>query len=84
MLPNATDGSKDSLVSEDPMFKVGDTVCLNSGGHLMTVVAISDSVTCEWSVKGDIKSKAFPDAALKKAEEPVTLEQLVLASYKKS
>jgi len=29
-----------------------------------------DFVTCAWSLKGDVKSKTFPAAALKKADEP--------------
>jgi uncharacterized protein YodC (DUF2158 family) len=62
--------------------KVGDTVSLNSGGHAMTIVSIDDNcVTCDWSVKGDVKSKSFPVAALKKADPPATLEQLISASY---
>jgi uncharacterized protein YodC (DUF2158 family) len=65
-------------------FKIGDTVTLNSGGHLMTVLTFErGGVTCAWSVKSDIKSKSFPAAALVKADKPTTLEQLVLASYKK-
>jgi uncharacterized protein YodC (DUF2158 family) len=64
--------------------KIGDTVSLNSGGHLMTVAAIdSDTVTCEWSVKGDIKTKKFLVSMLKEASEPATLEQLVSASYER-
>ena len=53
-------------MSADTVFKVGDTVKLNSGGHLMTVVSVAeDSITCDWSVRGE--SKSFPAAALKKA-----------------
>jgi uncharacterized protein YodC (DUF2158 family) len=70
-------------MSENPTFKIGDTVSLNSGGHLMTVVAIDDkSVTCDWSERGGIKSKSWPIAALKTSFEPSTLEQLVGASYR--
>lgn len=55
-------------MSADTVFKVGDTVKLNSDGHLMTVVSVAeDSITCDWSVRGDVKSKSFPAAALKKA-----------------
>jgi uncharacterized protein YodC (DUF2158 family) len=53
------------------VFKVGDTVRLKSGGHLMTVASIDESsVTCDWSVRGDIKSKSFPAAELEKADLP--------------
>ena len=56
---------------------------LKSGGHLMTVASIDEgSVTCDWSVRGDIKSKSFPAAELKQAAVPLTLEQLVLDSMK--
>jgi uncharacterized protein YodC (DUF2158 family) len=55
-------------MSADTVFKVGDTVKLNSDGHLMTVVSVAeDSITCDWSVRGDVKSKSFPAVALKKA-----------------
>jgi uncharacterized protein YodC (DUF2158 family) len=65
------------------IFKIGDTVTLKSAGHLMTIVSIERKcVTCAWSVKGDIKSNSFPADALIKADKPVTLEQLVLASQK--
>jgi hypothetical protein len=34
----------------------------------MTVISIDvDSVGCEWSLKGDVKSKSFPINALMKA-----------------
>jgi hypothetical protein len=52
----------------------------------MTVVSIDkDAVTCDWSVKGDIKSKSFPAAALEKAaepEKPRSLRELILESMK--
>jgi uncharacterized protein YodC (DUF2158 family) len=55
-------------MSVDTVFKVGDTVTLNSDCHLMTVISIDeDSITCAWSVRGDVKSRSFPVAALKKA-----------------
>ena len=58
------------------MFKVGDTVKLNSDSHLMTVVSVAeDSITCNWSVRGDIKSKSFPVAALKRAVSAETAEE---------
>jgi hypothetical protein len=48
-------------------FEIGDTVSLNSGGHLMTIISIDDDLACcAWSVKGDVKSKSFPIKALKK------------------
>lgn len=58
-------------------FQIGDTVTLISGGHLMTVIFIDrkDVITCAWSVKEDLKSKAFPRAALIKADKPKTLEE---------
>jgi uncharacterized protein YodC (DUF2158 family) len=63
-------------------FKVGDTVALNSGGHVMTVTSIDgESVTCAWSIRDDIKSKSFPTVALTKADKPMTLEELVSDSY---
>jgi hypothetical protein len=40
------------MSGEDTVLKVGDTVSLNSGGHLMTVVSIDEgSVACDWSVR---------------------------------
>jgi uncharacterized protein YodC (DUF2158 family) len=60
---------------EDAGLKVGDVVTLKSGGHLMTVASIDEgSVTCDWSVRGDVKSKSFPAAELQKADHPLTLE----------
>jgi uncharacterized protein YodC (DUF2158 family) len=71
------------MSDEETVLKVGDVVSLNSGGHLMTVASIDEgSVTCDWSVRGDIKSKSFPTAELKKAAEPLTLEQSVQESIK--
>ena len=34
-------------------FKIGDTVTLTSGGHLMTVISIEpeDVITCAWPVR---------------------------------
>jgi len=56
---------------EDAGLKVGDIVTLKSGGHLMTVASIDEgSVTCDWSVRGDVKSKSFPAAELQKADQP--------------
>lgn len=65
-------------------FKIGDTVTLCSGGHLMTVISIEpdDVITCAWSVKEDVKSKPFPSAALIKATKPQTLEELLADSYR--
>jgi uncharacterized protein YodC (DUF2158 family) len=72
------------MSDEDAVFKVGDVVSLKRGGHLMTVASIDESsVTCDWSVRGDVKSKSFPSEELKQATEPLTLEQLVLEASKK-
>jgi predicted nucleotidyltransferase/uncharacterized protein YodC (DUF2158 family) len=68
-----------------PPFKVGDTVILNSGGHVMTVISIGDTndVTCAWSLKDDIKTKVFRVEALKYGNpSPKTLEELIEASMK--
>ncbi len=63
--------------------KVGDTVTLKSGGHLMTIVAMDGrDVQCRWSVKEDVKGETFPAKALVKADKPLTLAELVLRSYK--
>jgi uncharacterized protein YodC (DUF2158 family) len=63
-------------------FKIGDTVTLTSGGHLMTVISIDpeDVIMCAWSVREDVKSKGFPRAALIKADKPKTLEECRPAS----
>jgi uncharacterized protein YodC (DUF2158 family) len=56
------------MSDEDAVFEVGDVVSLKSGGHLMTVASINEgSVTCDWSVRDDVKSKSFPAAELKHA-----------------
>jgi uncharacterized protein YodC (DUF2158 family) len=70
-------------MSDDPvLFKVGDVVRLKSGGHLMTVASIDEgSVACDWSVRGDIKSKSFPPAELEEADPPISLEQMVLRAH---
>jgi uncharacterized protein YodC (DUF2158 family) len=61
-------------MSQEPELAVGDTVCLMSGGHSMTVVAVDDGVaTCDWSVKDDIKTKKIPVDALHKSEPPTPL-----------
>jgi uncharacterized protein YodC (DUF2158 family) len=59
-------------MAEDAGLKVGDTVTLKSGGHVMTVASIGDegSVTCDWSVKDDVKSKSFSAAELQQADLP--------------
>jgi uncharacterized protein YodC (DUF2158 family) len=65
-------------MSQEEQFAVGETVSLNSGGHLMTVLSIDEeSVTCVWSVRGDIKTKSFPARVLKKAKEERTLEEML-------
>ena len=60
-------------------FEIGDTVTLTSGGHLMTVISIDpeDVITCAWSLRGDVKSKSFPLAALIKGDKPQTYEELL-------
>jgi len=69
---------------EEKQLAVGATVSLVSGGHVMTILAIEDhSVSCAWSVRGDIKTKSFPISALKKAEaEPSSLGDLIKESMK--
>ena len=58
-------------MSEDTALKVGDTVTLKSDGHLMTVASIDEgSVTCDWSVRGDVRSKSFLAAELQKRTNP--------------
>lgn len=58
-------------MSEDTALKVGDTVTLKSDGQLMTVASIDEgSVTCDWSVRGDVGSKSFLAAELQKTEQP--------------
>jgi hypothetical protein len=48
-------------MSQEKQFAVGETLSLNSGGHLMTVFSMDEeTITCVWSVRGDIKTKAFP------------------------
>jgi len=56
-------------MSDDKRFSVGDIVSLNSGGHSMTVLSANkQSVSCVWSVRGDIKKGSFPAHALKETE----------------
>ena len=59
----------DVSMADELNIKVGDTVSLNSGGLLMTVVALEvDTVTCAWAIRGDCKERKFPLAALKRAD----------------
>jgi uncharacterized protein YodC (DUF2158 family) len=61
-------------------FKAGETVKLNSGGPLMTILSIDrNGVKCAWSVKDDIKEKSFPSVALTKADRPEVLQKLLSA-----
>ena len=58
--------SKDEHMTD---LRIGETVCLNSGGDLMTVTSVDqNSVTCTWFVKGALKSHNFPVKALKKSD----------------
>jgi uncharacterized protein YodC (DUF2158 family) len=69
-------------VTDDGVFKVGDTVTLKSGGHLMTVASVDEgSVTCDWSLRGDIKSKSFPAAELQKADGTVSPISINIVRY---
>jgi uncharacterized protein YodC (DUF2158 family) len=71
-------------MSENIAHKIGDVVILKSEGHKMTVASIDDnSVTCDRSVRGDIKSKSFAAAQLT-TDLPVniSLEQLLLGVEK--
>jgi uncharacterized protein YodC (DUF2158 family) len=69
-------------MSQENQFAVGETVSLNSGGRLMTVLSIDgETITCVWSVREDIKTKSFPAPVLKKAEEPRTVEQMLKALW---
>ena len=86
-----SDGSEHQM-SEDIPFKVGDVVVLKrdarSAGRkdhviaIMTVASINgNTVTCDWSVRGDIKSKSFAVAQLT-TDVPsyMTLGQLIEAA----
>jgi uncharacterized protein YodC (DUF2158 family) len=65
---------------EETVFKVGDVVRLNSGGHLRTIISFDENtVTCVWSVKGDARSKSYPAQALEKADAPSDPMELILA-----
>jgi uncharacterized protein YodC (DUF2158 family) len=69
-------------MSQEKHFAVGETVSLNSGGRLMTVLSIErETITCAWSAREDIKTKSFPVRALKEAKEERTLEQMLMAIY---
>jgi len=68
------------MKAEKSAFKAGETVKLNSGGPLMTILSIDgNDVKCAWSVKSDIKEKRFPAIALTKADTPEALEKLLSA-----
>jgi uncharacterized protein YodC (DUF2158 family) len=65
---------------EETMFKVGDVVRLNSGGHLRTIISLDENtVTCVWSVKGDARSTSYPAQALEKTDAPSDAMELILA-----
>jgi len=61
---------------EETKLKLGETVCLNSGGPLMTIVEISDNVaTCAWFNKEQRKKDTFPIEALKRSDgSPTKIE----------
>lgn len=48
-------------------FKIGEIVCLNSGGHHMTVAEIGEgAVLCIWMAPdGDCKKGLFPACVLR-------------------
>lgn len=66
-------------------FAIGETVKLRSGTWLMSVLSGDDnSLTCVWiDAKGMPRKECYPAALLEKAEAPLTLEQLVMASYER-
>lgn len=50
---------------DGPKFKVGDVVCLNSGGPLMTVITASDDdgdVECRWFRSQEGEQASFDEA----------------------
>ncbi len=58
-------------------FQIGDIVRLKIGSHLMSVGAVEkDDVTCDWALKGDIRSRKFNQTQLEIATLPVTLDEL--------
>ena len=65
-------------------FKIGDIVRLKSGGHPMMVSSVDGtSIICVWSVRGDIKSKAFSSVILEEGEAPISWGKLIESSMKK-
>lgn len=64
---------------------IGEMVELNGGSAPMTVVATDgNTVTCAWTdAKKMPRRECYPAAALKIYKAPLTLEQLVKASYEK-
>jgi len=61
---------------DEKYFKVGDVVCLKSGGSTMTIIELITSsrkhgteVMCEWFWEGQNFSSVFCQEALKKQPE---------------
>jgi hypothetical protein len=68
MSKNLTEQEKRKLMSLDGPIGLGDVVSLKSGDTLMTVRDIDgDNITCEWQVKGVLKSHTFRAHSLEKA-----------------
>ncbi len=62
---------------ETESFKIGDVVRLKSGSHSMSVGAVEKGVvTCDWALKGDIKTKTFHAPQLEMATPAQTLDGL--------
>jgi uncharacterized protein YodC (DUF2158 family) len=66
-------------------FPVGETVKLRSVPQRMNVLSGDDnSLICVWiDAKGMPRKECYPAVLLEKAEVPLTLEQLVMASYER-
>ncbi len=64
-------------------FVIGDVVALKSGGHPMTVISThGESVEVAWSTKEALRRVSLPVRALKIAEKPLSLAELVEKSIK--
>ena len=52
----------------DDQIKEGSTVCLNSGGPVMTVIRVAgDKVICTWFDGSQVQNAGFPASALRRA-----------------